>query len=212
MKLHGTRFKTTSKYSHTGFINPKEPAVTLWWPTLDLYVWLILIKSLSDMHQISWCGDHVTGTGNDKNESGQRGNNWTVWRCQVHLYISLTVCEVYRSTSVPVCATVCFSKAFGTTLKRRRRGWLAHCCVRLHTDRPPLMNNYLQQHKTETRSPWCAAGRRFTRTQPGAFLIRASFVLVKAVLWINGAATFHQHPVGMRAACLLENVSTCLLS
>lgn len=58
---------------------------------------------------------------------------------------------------------------------------LACCCVRLHADSLPLMNNYLQRCKTEMRSSWCAAGRCFNTTHPGAFFAQTSFVFAKAV-------------------------------
>lgn len=47
-------------------------------------------------------------------------HNWTVWRCQVHLHISLTFCGVIDLRTWPCVQQCAFYMAFGTTLKRRR--------------------------------------------------------------------------------------------
>lgn len=91
------------------------------------------------------------------------------------------------------------------------------CCVRLHADRPSLMNNYLQQCKTNPLIMMCCQAT-FQHDSPWSWLCSALICVSQSCLWINKAATFfflYQSPVGCSLVAYspptvhvwLENVS-----
>lgn len=88
------------------------------------------------------------------------------------------------------------------------------CCVRLHADRLSLMNNYLQQCKTNPlimMRCWAT----FQHDSPWSLLCSTLICVSQSCLWINNAATFYQCPVGCSlvayspatVSVLLENIA-----
>lgn len=82
------------------------------------------------------------------------------------------------------------------------------CCVRLHADRLSLMNNYLQQCKTNPlimMRCWAT----FQHDSPWSLLCSTLICVSQSCLWINNAATFLSAPSGMLSCGLLPCNSQC---
>lgn len=69
------------------------------------------------------------------------------------------------------------------------------CCVRLHADRLSLMNNYLQQCKTN-QLIMMHCWEMFRRDSPRCLLCSTFVCVTQGFMLINKNATFYLHPVG----------------
>lgn len=104
------------------------------------------------------------------------------------VYMPLCAC-----LGVCVCVCVCWEYVL-VLFNFKDAGTL--CCVRLHADRLSLMNNYLQQCKT---NPLIMMRRwaTFQHDSPRRLLCSTLICVTQSCLWINNNATFLSAPSGM---------------
>lgn len=139
----------------------------------------------------------------------------------MYKYFNIRVVPLHGRVRVQASLLACVYMPFGTSLSYvlRARGRqcetsnaLAHSSVLgLHADRPPLMNNYLQQCKTKPLIAMRRRGRVSTWLTPQIRPVPRSFVLVRAVQGINDGALFYKRPVGRSLAACSEERFCCTL-
>lgn len=133
--------------------------------------------------------------------------------CFAHICVWLFL---HRSAFVLARVPACVCMPFGTTLSVweyaaaffnfKDAGTL--CCVRLHADRLSLMNNYLQQCKTNPLIMMrCRA--TFQHDSPWSLLCSTLICVSQSCLQINNSATFLSAPSGMLSCGLLTSNSRC---